>query len=168
MGGATIPAEMTSKNSRSASAHSSSRKQVGTISRHRRASLQANALSELASADVMVQWRESDDANPASTRIAIASRICGGNAGHDSAIREIAGGKLPCCRSLPLNARRSQSMRPERSAFAARHISQSTQLQESQLLDAESASDSNPVALTYATSVDVSDARLSQPLRSRV
>ena len=51
------------------------------------------------------------------------------------------------CRSASFNATSSHSRRRECSAFAARHISQSAQLQETQLLAAESGSGSNPVTL---------------------
>lgn len=50
------------------------------------------------------------------------------------------------CNSRSLNATSSHLRRPECSAFAARHISQSTQLQDATSLAAKSSSGSNPVA----------------------
>src|SRR3954468_3331104 len=65
--------------------------------------------------------------------------------------------ELSCCKSASINADESQLRRPACSAFAARHISQSTQLQVSQLLDAKSGSGSNPVAPTILQSEPFGD-----------
>lgn len=78
------------------------------------------------------QWRA------ALTSTAIAALIETGSVCHP---------KTTCCRSASFNANSSHWKRPECSAFAARHISQLTQLHETQSLDAEWDSGSNPVSL---------------------
>lgn len=83
---------MTSKNSPSASVHSSSRRQAWTTDRHSRASRQANS-SRSPSPLMFVDARPVlCQSTPASTSVRIVSRMCGGSSGQASAIRATEAG----------------------------------------------------------------------------